>query len=65
MRSGSTPETYTWEVTDKKGTTSWYGADPATGALDPGAVLADDAGHVFRWLLREMRDASGNGVRFG
>ncbi|GAA3535331.1 hypothetical protein GCM10022419_013630 [Nonomuraea rosea] len=56
VRKGDSPKTYSWEVTDKSGTTWLYG-----GA---GATLADDAGNVFSWALREMRDANGNTMRY-
>jgi len=56
IRHGSAPKGYSWEVIDRSGTRSFYGG--------PGATLADDAGNVFRWALREIRDTHGNVVRF-
>ncbi|WP_160150190.1 SpvB/TcaC N-terminal domain-containing protein [Nonomuraea solani] len=55
VRKGSSPKTYGWEVTDKSGTRWLYGGE--------GAVLADDAGNIFTWALREVRDAHGNTLR--
>ncbi|ONI90753.1 sugar-binding protein [Saccharothrix sp. ALI-22-I] len=56
VRHGDSPTNYTWEVTDKKGTVSVYGSDEETR-------LADDAGNVSTWVLREVRDANGNLMR--
>ncbi|HET6212208.1 MAG TPA: SpvB/TcaC N-terminal domain-containing protein, partial [Micromonosporaceae bacterium] len=63
VRHGSSPQNYWWEVTEKNGTRSFYGGDPATGQV-AGAVLADDNGNVFRWALREKRDLNGNAIRY-
>ncbi|WP_158578683.1 SpvB/TcaC N-terminal domain-containing protein [Spongiactinospora rosea] len=56
VRKGDSPKTYTWEVTEKSGTRWLYGGE--------GAVLADDAGNVFSWALREVRDPNGNTIRY-
>ncbi|WP_344883499.1 SpvB/TcaC N-terminal domain-containing protein [Nonomuraea antimicrobica] len=56
VRRGDSPKTYTWEVTDKSGTTWRYGGE--------GATLADDAGNVYQWALREVRDLNGNTMRY-
>ncbi|MGW0803301.1 SpvB/TcaC N-terminal domain-containing protein [Nonomuraea sp. NPDC002799] len=56
VRKGDSPKNYRWEVTDKSGTKWLYGGD--------GATLADDAGNVFSWALREMRDLNGNTMRY-
>jgi RHS repeat-associated protein len=63
VRHGNSPANYWWEVTDKDGTRSFYGGDPAGGQAD-GYLLADAAGRVFRWALRETRDLNGNAVRY-
>ncbi|MFE9747156.1 SpvB/TcaC N-terminal domain-containing protein [Saccharothrix saharensis] len=57
VRHGSAPGEYWWEVTDKKGSVSVYGADPGTR-------LADARGNIAVWALREVRDANGNLMRF-
>jgi RHS repeat-associated protein len=57
IRHGDAPTNYTWEVVDKSGTHSFYGGAPE-------ATLADDAGNVFSWALREVRDAHGNVMRY-
>jgi hypothetical protein len=56
VRHGTGPANYSWETVDKAGTHSFYG-----GAAD--STLADDAGHVSEWALREVRDAHGNVMR--
>lgn len=65
-RFGDAPANYRWEVRDKDGTIFFYGGDRT--ALDSASVLTDDAnansGAVFRWMLKEIRDANGNTVRY-
>jgi len=62
VRHGSRPSEFWWEVTDRNGVRALYGEPPGSGP-GPGA-LRDDAGNVFRWALRESRDAHGNTMRF-
>jgi RHS repeat-associated protein len=59
IRHGSTPGSYWWEVTDKAGTTRYYGAT-ADGVRDTSAILADDSGHEFVWALKQVKDISSN-----
>jgi hypothetical protein len=54
VRHGTSPGNYTWEITDKAGTTWRYGSAGGGPAAD--ATLADDAGNVFLWALVEARD---------
>lgn len=56
VRTGDSPKSYGWEVTDKSGTRYLYGGR--------GAQLADDQGNIFSWALREVRDPHGNTVRY-
>ena len=63
VRHGGSPATYWWEVTEKDGTRSFYGGDPEGGRV-AAAILADAAGHAYRWALRETRDLNGNRVRY-
>ncbi|MET9736101.1 SpvB/TcaC N-terminal domain-containing protein [Streptomyces sp. NPDC006458] len=56
VRTGDSPKSYGWEVTDKSGVRYVYGGE--------GRVLADDAGNIFSWALREVRDPHGNTVRY-
>ncbi|MFL6114849.1 MAG: SpvB/TcaC N-terminal domain-containing protein, partial [Catenulispora sp.] len=62
VRHGTAPDNYTWEITDKAGTTWRYGS--ASGGPAADATLADDAGNVFLWALVEARDAHGNTMRY-
>lgn len=61
-RRGSSPKTYWWEVTDKRGTTRFYGGTPE-GERDPQAILSDDNGNAVRWGLSAVRDISSNIMR--
>ncbi|WP_105970589.1 SpvB/TcaC N-terminal domain-containing protein [Streptomyces geranii] len=56
VRTGDSPKTYGWEVTDKSGVRYVYGGE--------GAVLTDDEGRIFSWALREVRDPHANTVRY-
>lgn len=57
VRHGTGPANYTWEITDRSGTTSFYGTTADS-------VLADGSGNVFMWYLREVRDRRGNFLRY-
>lgn len=56
VRTGTSPSTYGWEVTDKSGVRYLYGGE--------GATLADDSGDIFSWALREVIDPHGNTVHY-
>lgn len=62
IRRGNSPSTYWWEVTDKRGTTRFYGGTPE-GERDPQAILSDDNGNAVRWGLSAVRDISSNVMR--
>ncbi|HUG84759.1 MAG TPA: SpvB/TcaC N-terminal domain-containing protein, partial [Euzebya sp.] len=62
IRHGSSPADYWWEVTDKVGTTRYYGGTPE-GTRDPDAILSDDAGNAYSWALSGVRDISSNVMR--
>lgn len=68
VRHGRGPDDYWWEVTDTDGTVSSYGGRLAAGGREAAACLTDDpagnAGNVFVWALREIRDTHGNTVLF-
>jgi RHS repeat-associated protein len=64
VRHGDTPANYTWEVTDKTGTNWLYGGGPGATGPTADATLTDDAGHVFLWALRAVRDRNGNVMRY-
>ena len=61
IRHGDKPDNYYWEVTDKSGTTYFYGG---VDAVDNAAVLKDAAGNIGHWALVEMRDLNDNFVRY-
>ena len=63
IRHGSGPQSYWWEVTDKKGTRYFYGGDPSTG-VDAGSTLSDASGNVAEWALREVLDLHGNFIHY-
>ena len=64
VRHGDGPANYTWEVTDKSGTHWLYGGDAGTNGPAADSTLSDQAGHVYLWALREVRDANGNLMRY-
>ena len=57
VRHGDSPSNYWWEVTDKLGTRTVFG-----GADD--TTLADAAGNIAVWAVREVRDPHDNLVRY-
>ncbi len=61
IRHGSSSKDYWWEVTDKSGTTYFYGG---TSGVDAKAVLTTAEGNIAHWALLEVRDADGNFVRY-
>ncbi len=64
VRHGTAPDNYWWEVTDKNGVRYIYGGDAQANTVATDATLTDDAGHVFMWSLREMRDLNNNFMRY-
>lgn len=63
IRHGNHPDNYWWSVTYTNGTSGYYGGRPETGVMDE-AVLRDDSGNIARWALTEVRDLSGNFMRY-
>jgi RHS repeat-associated protein len=62
VRHGTAPNNYWWEVTDKNGTSYFYGRVPNAPS---DAVLADPAkGNIFKWALRQVRDTNGNTMNY-
>nr|WP_264085164.1 SpvB/TcaC N-terminal domain-containing protein [Kibdelosporangium phytohabitans] len=57
VRHGDKPVNYWWEVTDKQGTRTIYGGADNT-------TLADSAGNVAVWAMREVRDTTDNVMRY-
>jgi RHS repeat-associated protein len=62
VRHGDNPRNYWWEVTTKNGTRSIFGGAPDNAAES--TTLADDAGNIAVWALREVRDTNDNFVRY-
>jgi YD repeat-containing protein len=58
IRHGDSPKNYWWEVTDKSGSTRYYGGRP-DGTRDESAILSSADGAV-RWGLSAVVDISGN-----
>ncbi|ANN18804.1 sugar-binding protein [Amycolatopsis orientalis] len=57
VRHGDGPANYWWEVTDKAGTRMMFGGAPDT-------TLADKAGRIATWAVREVRDTNDNLMRY-
>ncbi|GAB3001725.1 SpvB/TcaC N-terminal domain-containing protein [Saccharothrix stipae] len=64
VRHGDNPRNYRWEITDKTGTRWFYGAGEGASEPDANTTLADGAGNVYVWALREVRDANDNLMRY-
>ena len=62
IRKGDNPQNYTWEVTSKDGTVSYFGG--VDGMIDEGAVLKDGNGNILRWVLCKTQDTHGNFVSY-
>jgi RHS repeat-associated protein len=64
IRHGNHPADYWWEVIGKDGTRYFYGGDSTTNRQAADSTLANAEGAVFKWALREVRDLSGNGIKY-
>ena len=62
IRKGDSPQNYTWEVTSKDGTVSYFGG--VDGTVDEGSVLKDGKGNILRWALCKTQDTHGNFVSY-
>ena len=62
IRHGTDTTNYWWEVTDKNGTTRFYGGTPE-GQRDASAILSDAEDNAVRWGLSAVRDISSNIMR--
>ena len=62
IRKGDNPQNYTWEVTSKDGSVSYFGG--VDGMVDEGAVLKDGNGNILRWALCKTQDTHGNFVSY-
>lgn len=68
IRHGAAPDAYWWQVTDKDGTSRWYGGTPAgrddTAVLTAQPTVAGESAGDFHWGLSYVEDISGNVMRF-
>ncbi len=62
IRRGDLPTNYTWEVTSKDGTTSYFGG--IDGKIADNAVIKDAEGNIVRWALYRTVDTHGNFVSY-
>ena len=62
IRRGDSPTSYTWEVTAKDGTTSYFGG--IEGKIVDNAVIKDGDGNIVRWALYRTMDTHGNFVSY-
>ena len=62
IRRGDSPTNYTWEVTAKDGTTSYFGG--IDGKIIDNAVIKDGDGNIVRWALYRTMDTHGNFVSY-
>ena len=62
IRKGDSPQNYTWEVTTKDGTVSYFGG--VDGIVDDNAVLKDGNGNILRWALCKTQDTHDNFVSY-
>ena len=62
IRRGDSPTNYTWEVTAKDGTTSYFGG--IDGKIIDNAVIKDGDGNIVRWALYRTVDTHGNFVSY-
>ncbi len=63
IRHGIAPQDYWWEVVDRSGVTSYYGAYPP-GDTTHGPTRIGSVKGIARWALAAIVDANGNMVRY-
>ena len=63
VRHGTTPQDYWWEVVDRYGVTSYYGAYPP-GDTTQGPTHIGSSQGIARWALAATVDANGNMVKY-
>ncbi|HCS87550.1 MAG TPA: hypothetical protein DIW30_03795, partial [Bacteroidales bacterium] len=64
IRHGTSPKDYYWTVTDRSGTTYYYGKYAADKNTNPNCVLKDANGNIAHWALAEVVDLYGNYMRY-
>ena len=55
---------YWWSVTDRNGTTHYYGKNHNNDWTNPNSILKDSNGNIAYWALTESVDPNGNSVRY-
>ena len=64
IRHGNSPKDYYWTVTDRSGTTYYYGKYAADKNANTNCVLKDANGNIAHWALAEVVDLYGNYMRY-
>ncbi|HCS86893.1 MAG TPA: hypothetical protein DIW30_00115, partial [Bacteroidales bacterium] len=64
IRHGNSPKDYYWTVTDRSGTTYYYGKYASDRNTNPNCVLKDANGNIAHWALAEVVDLYGNYMRY-
>ncbi len=62
IRHGDSPKNYWWQVTDKSGTTHFFGG--VDDALNENAVVRNTNQDIVQWALVETRNVYGDFVRY-
>ena len=63
IRHGTHPTNYRWEVTDKSGTTYYYGRSSDNGNPH-NSERRDQAGNINTWYLSRIEDPYGNSIDY-
>ena len=64
IRHGNSPATYWWEVTNRNGTTYYYGKYQSDSGVNGACVLKNASGNIGYWALAEVVDLAGNYIRY-
>ena len=65
VRHGTAPNNYWWSVTDRSGTTYYYGKYASDDVPNAQCVLKDGKGNIAYWVLAEVVDMYGNFIKYG
>ena len=64
VRHGTAPNNYWWSVTDRSGTTYYYGKYASDDVPNAQCVLKDGRGNIAYWALAEVVDMYGNFIKY-
>ena len=69
VRHGTNPNNYWWSVTDRNGTTTYYGCNydvfnPRNSTIDPNSVIKTAEGQIAYWAATLVVDKDGNSIIF-